>query len=91
MKSGPDAARNLCVSFGFRMLTKKEIDTNEERRSLVDMRTQQLLIRNQNEREEAIARIADARWHLIDEEPSINHRDSTILTFEEKDDGATRQ
>jgi hypothetical protein len=47
-------------------------------------KTQTIVIRNQEERVGAITRMTDAGWKLIEEESSMAHEDSTILTFEEE-------
>jgi hypothetical protein len=49
-------------------------------------KTQTILIRNREERMDAITQMTDAGWKLINEGPSSAHKDSTILTFEEEDD-----
>jgi hypothetical protein len=48
-------------------------------------KTQTILIRSEQERQTAIARLSDSGWKLVREEPTESQPGSTILTFEEEE------
>ena len=50
------------------------------------VKTQTILIRNQEERIGTITRMTDAGCKLVKEELAREHKDSTILPFEHEDD-----